>query len=168
MQFKKVIMVSALGLLFATSAWGQPADWAVWVPTHAQYIQSGSGPDAFYSDYVNDHFFGSLWNLTGINQVSWGCCCAGDPGHLMTCDSTAIEQDSLVGDYYDCNGNLLQSNAARFGAWVVRDTGPILTGGIGSQWTPCYLIWGFPSRRMSCLRRYVDPEEIPHLLQYLA
>ena len=49
MRFKRMIIVLCFGLFLATSAWGQPSNWAVKVPTRAQY--TGSGGAGFYSYY---------------------------------------------------------------------------------------------------------------------
>ncbi len=139
-------MLLVLGLIFATSAWGQPSNWAVRVPTRAQY--TGSGSAGFYSDYVNHHFWCSYWDLTGINHYPWSCCCAGDPGHLYPGTSpysppwSVFDFYDIRGDYYDCNGNLLESDARIGGGWaVVKGTGTIFGGGIGGFGTYdlCYL-----------------------------
>lgn len=55
MRFKRILLVICFGLLFATSAWAQPANWAVFVPRGAQ--SDGSGSAVFYSYYVNNGFF---------------------------------------------------------------------------------------------------------------
>jgi hypothetical protein len=106
-----MIIVLCFGLFLATSAWGQPSNWAVKVPTRAQY--TGSGGASFYSDYVNDHFWCSYWDLTGINHFVWECCCGGDPGHLEPHVPPYQYFDfyDILGEYYDCNGNLIESNA---------------------------------------------------------
>jgi hypothetical protein len=126
MRFKKVIMVLVLGLIFATSAWAQPSNWAVFVPTHAQ--SNGSGGADFYSYYVNNHFFCSLWDKSGIDHFNWTCCCAGNPGYLDPVDPPYAYFDSytLAGDYYDCDGQLLQSDAARGAPFWVRPFGSLL------------------------------------------
>ncbi len=134
MRFKRILLVLCFGLLFATSAWGQPANWAVFVPTHAQY--TGSGSADFYSYYVNYNFWCSLWNKAGIDHFTWTCCCAGNPGYLDPAISPYNYFDfyQIRGDYYDCNGNLLQSDAAVSSGWgVVKGTGTVFGGGIGGQ-----------------------------------
>jgi len=125
MRFKKIIMVLVLGLLFATSAWAQPSNWAVLVPTHAHY--NGTAQADFYSSSI---FFCSSWDRTGINQcTNWFC---SGIGYLDS--TTCFDSYTLVGDYYDCNGTLLQSDA-QIGSPgyynVVQGTGDIFSGGIG-------------------------------------
>lgn len=149
-------MVLVLGLVFATSAWAQPSNWAVAVPTHAQC--TGSGSADFYSYYVNNHFFCSLWIKSGIDQFNWACCCAGNPGFLDPADPpyTYFNSYAIAGDYYDCDGNLLQSNAVLAGGpyMVVSGTGSIY-GGIGGQGTfpSCILTGVTPAAEC---RVYVD------------
>ena len=136
MRFRKVIMVLVLGMLFATSAWAQPSNWAVRVPTHAQY--TGSGSADFYSYYVNHNFSCSLWNKAGIDHFTWTCCCGGNPGFLDPAISpyTYFDFYDIRGDYYDCDGNLLASNLPISSGWgVVQGTGTVLSGGIGGQGT---------------------------------
>lgn len=63
MRFKKVIMVLVLGLIFASSAWGQPANWAVFVPTREQYV--GSSADSI------GNFWGGPYDLSGVDHIGW-------------------------------------------------------------------------------------------------
>ena len=136
MRVKKITIVLLLGLTFAATAWGQPSNWAIFVPIHAQY--TGSGGAGFYSYYVNQHFWCSLWNKAGIDHFTWICCCAGNPGYLdpATSPYTYFDFYQIRGDYYDCNGNLLQSDAAISSGWgVVQGTGTVFSGGIGGQGT---------------------------------
>ena len=136
MRFKRVLLVICFGLLFATSAWTQPANWAVFVPTGAHY--NGSGSADFYSYYVNHGFFCSLWDKSGIDHLVWTCCCAGNPGYLdpATPPYAYFDSYSISGNYYDCDGNLLQSNAVSGGSYmIVQGTGSGLSGGIGGSGT---------------------------------
>src|SRR4030042_6655992 len=123
MRFKRMIIVLCFGLIFATPAWGQPSNWAVFVPTREQYIQSGS--DSF------GNFWGWPYDLTGVNHIQWFGCWF---GHACTWDTTAFNYYNVLGDYYDCNGNLLQADAIFSGGWaVIRGTGTVLSGGMGGQ-----------------------------------
>lgn len=128
-------MVLSYLLIFTASAWGQPSNWAIFIPTHAQY--TGSGSADFYSYYVNHNFFCSLWDKSGIDHLPWTCCCAGQPGFLdPAAPYTHFNFYQIRGDYYDCNGNLLQSDATRSSGWgVVKGTGGVFNGGIGGQGT---------------------------------
>ena len=136
MRFKRMIIILCFGLFFATSVRGQPSNWAVFVPTGATF--TGSGSADFYSYYVNYGFWCSLWDKSGIDHLPWTCCCAGNPGYL---DPAGPPYDhfnfyQIRGHYYDCNGNLLQSNAPISGNWgVVKRTGTVFSGGIGGLGT---------------------------------
>jgi RHS repeat-associated protein len=135
MRFKKILLVACFGLIFATSAWAQPAGWAIFVPTGAQY--NGSASADFYSEYVNQHFWCSYWDLSGIDHFSWTCCCAGDPGYLDPAISpyTYFDSFSLVGNYYDCDGQLLGSGVSAGSYMIVQGTGSGCSGGIGGTGT---------------------------------
>jgi RHS repeat-associated protein len=123
MGFKKIVMFLVLGLIFATSAWAQPSNWAVFVPTREQYNRSG------YDSFGN--FWGWPYDLTGVNHIEWFGCWF---GHACTNDATAFNYYDILGDYYDCNGNLLQADAIFSGGWaIIRGTGTVLTGGIGGH-----------------------------------
>ena len=136
MKDKRILILLLLGLIFVPSAWAQPSGWAVFVPTHEQYTNSGGA--SFYSYYVNHNFWCSLWTLTGIDHFTWECCCGGDPGHLEPHIAPYQYFDfyQIHGDYYDCAGNLLQGDAAISSNWaVVQGTGTVFGGGIGGQGT---------------------------------
>jgi hypothetical protein len=134
MWFKRILFGFYFGLLFVGSAWAQPSNWAVWVPAGAQ--SNGSGSADFYSYYVNNHFFCSLWDKSGIDHFHWTCCCAGNPGFLDPADPPYAYFDSysIAGNYYDCDGQLLQSGAVGF-YMIVSGTGNPLSGGIGGPGT---------------------------------
>jgi hypothetical protein len=135
MGFKKILLIVCFGLLIATSAWAQPSNWAVFVPTGAQY--NGSGSADFYSEYVNQHFFCSLWDKSGIDHFVWTCCCAGNPGYLdpATPPYTYFDSYSISGNYYDCDGQLLGSGVSAGSYRIVQGTGSGLSGGIGGSGT---------------------------------
>jgi len=125
--------------MFAASAWGYPpGNWAVFVPTHAQF--TGPTYAEFYSDWDHYHPNCRQWNLSGINHFSWVCCCAGNGGHLRPAYPPYDYFDcyEIGGDYYDCNGDLLQSDVAYDSGCVVRGTGTVFSGGIGGK-PDCYL-----------------------------
>jgi hypothetical protein len=134
MRFKRILLVICFGLLFATSAWAQPANWAVFVPRGTQ--SNGSGSADFYSYYVNNGFFCSLWDKSGIDHFTWTCCCAGNPGYLDPAvpPYAYFDSYSVAGDYYDCNGQLLGSGTS--GSYmIVQGTGTGFSGGIGGPGT---------------------------------
>ena len=136
MKFRLILLSLVLSLIISSPVWGQPPGWALFVPTGAQY--TGSGGASFYSYYVNHNFFCSLWNLTGIDGFVWECCCGGDPGHLEphVAPYQYFDFYQIHGDYYDCDGNLLEGDAATSGGWgVVKGTGDVFGGGIGGLGT---------------------------------
>ena len=117
----KTAVVLVVGFLFASSVWGAPANWAVWVPTSARYTHSAGGS---FGD-----FWGGPYNTAGIDHWYWYYCWY---GHLCT-DQPAFKHYEIRGDYYDCEGNLLEKDAVYWGqTWtVVGGTGTVFNGGIG-------------------------------------
>jgi len=56
----------------------------------------------------------------------------------MTEDRSAFECYDIIGDYYDCDGNLVEQNAVYESRCVVRETGTVFDGGIGlNQYNEC-------------------------------
>ena len=124
MRLSKIIAFLLLGLLFASPGWANHDNWAIFVPTTEQYTGS-SGNDSF-GDY-----WGWAYDLTGVDHIQWFSCWL---GFACTYDSSAFNYYDVLGDYYDCDGNLLESGAVFSGGWgLIRDTGTVLSGGIGGH-----------------------------------
>ncbi len=121
MRWGRIAIILIVGLCFAKSVLGAPANWAVWVPTHGEYTHSAGGS---FGD-----FGGGPYDTTGIDHWSWYYCWY---GHLCT-DQPAFDHYRILGDYYDCEGNLLEKDALYWAqTWtVVGGTGTIFDGGIG-------------------------------------
>ena len=117
-----VALVTACIVSPFTPALGAPGDWAIWVPTHAHYTHSSGGS------------FGTMWGFpydqSGIIHIDWYGCWF---GHLCTDDQSAFKHYEIRGDYYDCEGNLLERDATYYNLArvVVRGTGTVFSGGIG-------------------------------------
>ena len=123
MSVKKTILFFLLGLIFSTSASAVPQNWGVFVPTGAQYLGSRAG--AFGKEWGCSDCGG--YDRTAIDHFSWYCCgaCSYCPGYLCTNDG-AFDFYQVIGNYYDCEGNLLESDAPRgFRLAIIRGTGTI-------------------------------------------
>jgi RHS repeat-associated protein len=147
-HFKKTILFLFIGLVFAASAWAVPPNWGVFVPTGAQYISSRGG--AIGKDWGCSDCGG--YDRTAIDHFKWYCCgaCVYCPGYLCT-DEAAFDLYQVIGNYYDCEGNLLEKGAAGWGRWlIIRGTGTIFSGGIGGQdegfIVGCVPTWCSPAR----------------------
>ena len=135
MRFKKIIMVLLLGLTFCSTAWAQPQGWGVFVPTGAQYLGSRAGAIGKDWGCSDCPYIPYGYDMTGIGQFHWYCCgaCIYCPGYLCT-DEAAFALYQPIGNYYDCEGNLLEQGAARgFIRAIIRGTGTIFNGGIGGN-----------------------------------
>ena len=117
MRSERIVTLVVVGFLLASPVWGEPANWAIWVPTHASYTHSEFGSfGTFHGDY----------DLAGIDHISWFKCWW---GHLCTEDRTAFQFYEIRGDYYDCEGNLLETDRVYYARkWVVlRETGTVFS-----------------------------------------
>jgi RHS repeat-associated protein len=148
MPFKKTFLFLLPGLFLATSVMAVPANWGLFVPTGAQYLGSRSG--AIGKEWGCSDCGG--YDRTAIDHFKWYCCgaCAYCPGYLCANDS-AFDVYQLIGDYYDCEGNLLESGAPRgFRLAIIRGTGTIFDGGIGGgdegYIVGCVPTWCSPAR----------------------
>jgi RHS repeat-associated protein len=149
MRFKRTVLVLLLGLTFSSSTWAAPPKWGVFVPTGAQYLGSRAG--AIGKEWGCSDCNG--YDRTGINQFEWYCCgaCAYCPGYLCT-DESAFDKYQAIGDYYDCEGNILEQGAPWGPIWlIIRGTGTIFSGGIGGTDNNGYVVdcvptWCSPAR----------------------
>jgi RHS repeat-associated protein len=148
MRTRLTIGFLILALIFTSSAWGIPDNWAVFVPKGARYL--GSSSDSL------GNFWGAPYDLTGIDHIEWFGCWF---GHLCTWDTSAFEIYNLEGDYYDCQGNLLEANAPISQWRLVRGTGTIFTGGIGGFETEpvCVCETGYPPAKVCRVHEKTAP-----------
>ncbi len=126
MRRGNLISILLLEILLASPAWGAPENWAIWVPTHAEYAGSTIGK---FGDF---YLCSDGYDLTGIDHIGWYCCWW---GFLCTDDYSAFKRYQIRGDYYDCEGNLLEENALYWETtwFIVRGTGTVFSGGIGGR-----------------------------------
>lgn len=126
MRFLKIIICLVLVFNFSSSAWAVPPNWGVFVPTGIQYLGSRAG--AIGKEWGCSDCNG--YDRTGINHFYWYCCgaCLYCPGYLCT-DELAFDKYQAIGDYYDCEGNLLEQGSAWGPIWlIIRGTGTIFSG----------------------------------------
>jgi hypothetical protein len=154
---RKVVLFLLIGFLCASSAWAIPQEWGVFVPTGARYLSTRGGSIGFDWGWQDCNGY----DRTGIDHFTWfGCIdlCIWCPGYMCTNDP-AFDVWQVVGDYYDCDGNLLEAGSPLGWLWaIIRGTGTIFDGGIGGHdnWLPiCTPTWCSPAR--DC-RVYEDTE----------
>jgi RHS repeat-associated protein len=147
MRGKKIILPLLLWLTVASTAWGAPGNWAIFVPTHA-VLEQGSIDGSFYSDAKHNGGTCDSWDLSGIDHFSWECHTQGNPGYLDCSTRNCFDIYSIVGDYYACDGSLVQTDAKWDDRKVVRETGSVFDGGIGCKLSEgsCYLNFFSPAR----------------------
>jgi len=148
MKFCKTILPLCLVLILATSAWAAPQGWGVFVTTGAEYLYTRAGAIGIEHGCWDCNGY----DRSGINQFNWYCCgaCLYCPGFLCT-DESAFDAYQQIGDFYDCEGNLLEAGSP-WDMWlIIRGTGTIFDGGIGGgegngYVVDCQPFWCSPAR----------------------
>ena len=153
------VIVFLLISLLSSPAWAVPQKWGLFVPTGVQYL--GSRDAAMGIDWGWGDCNG--YDRSGINHINWSQCidlCMWCPGYMCS-GGSAFDIYQAIGDFYDCDGNLLEQDSAwGYPYAILKGTGTIFDGGIGGIGAPggptpivCYVSGCSPA--LSC-RVYSD------------